>query len=110
LRRYIDTSLLYTRSDQLIQVDVYTGHRTTIKRTVRDLRRVQGMTLGTISENYVDYTVRQIGNGREWHFCDSEGKRVRQEFERSNQKWDESQPGYRQRQQWRNENETSSED
>jgi len=84
LRRIIDINLLTNRSQQSIQVDLYTGHRTTIIRTVKDVVTKAGVTTGTITIEHQDYTVRQIGRSNEWYFCDANGQRVRQEFDKQN--------------------------
>jgi len=84
LRRIIDINLLTNRSQQSIQVDLYTGHRTTIVRTVKDVVTKAGVTTGTITIEHQDYTVRQVGKSNEWYFCDAQGQRVRQEFDKQN--------------------------
>jgi hypothetical protein len=84
LRRIIDINLLTNRSQQSIQVDLYTGHRTTIIRTVKDVVTKAGITTGTITIEHQDYTVRQVGKSNEWYFCDANGQRVRQEFDKQN--------------------------
>jgi hypothetical protein len=84
LRRIIDINLLTNRSQQSIQVDLYTGHRTTIVRTVKDVTTKAGITTGTITIEHQDYTVRQVGKSNEWYFCDAQGQRVRQEFDKQN--------------------------
>jgi hypothetical protein len=84
LRRIIDINLLTNRSQQSIQVDLYTGHRTTIVRTVKDVVTKAGITTGTITIEHQDYTVRQVGKSNEWYFCDANGQRIRQEFDKQN--------------------------
>jgi hypothetical protein len=84
LKRIIDINLLTNRSQQSIQVDLYTGHRTTIIRTVKDVVTKAGVTTGTITIEHQDYTVRQVGKSNEWYFCDAQGQRVRQEFDKQN--------------------------
>jgi len=84
LRRIIDINLLTNRSQQSIQVDLYTGHRTTIIRTVKDVTAKAGVTTGTITIEHQDYTVRQVGKSNEWYFCDANGQRIRQEFDKQN--------------------------
>ncbi len=84
LRRIIDVNLLTNRSQQSIQVDLYTGNRTTIVRTVKDVVTKAGVTTGTITIEHQDYTVRQIGRSNEWYFCDAQGQRIRQEFDKQN--------------------------
>jgi hypothetical protein len=84
LKRIIDINLLTNRSQQSIQIDLYTGHRTTIVRTVKDVTTKAGVTTGTITIEHQDYTVRQIGRSNEWYFCDANGQRIRQEFDKYN--------------------------
>ncbi len=84
LKRIIDINLLTNRSQQSIQVDLYTGHRTTIVRTVKDVTTKAGVTTGTITIEHQDYTVRQVGKSNEWYFCDANGQRIRQEFDKQN--------------------------
>ncbi len=84
LRRIIDVNLLTNRSQQSIQVDLYTGHRTTIVRTVKDVTTKAGITTGTITIEHQDYTVRQVGKSNEWYFCDANGQRIRKEFDKQN--------------------------
>lgn len=86
-RRIIDINLLTTRSQQSIQIDLYTGHRTAIVRTVKSVTTKAGITTGTITIEHEDYTVRQIGRSNEWYFCDANGQRVRQEFDKQNNEW-----------------------
>lgn len=86
-RRIIDINLLTTRSQQSIQIDLYTGHRTAIIRTVKSVTTKAGITTGTITIEHEDYTVRQIGKSNEWYFCDANGQRVRQEFDKQNNDW-----------------------
>jgi len=87
LRRIIDINLLTTRSQQSIQIDLYTGHRTAIVRTVKSVTTKAGITTGTITIEHEDYTVRQIGKSNEWYFCDQDGNRIRQEFDKQNNDW-----------------------
>lgn len=87
LRRIIDINLLTTRSQQSIQIDLYTGHRTAIVRTVKSVTTKGGISTGTITIEHDDYLVRQIGKSNEWYFCDANGKRVRQEFDKQNNEW-----------------------
>ena len=84
MRRIIDINLLTNRSQQSIQIDLYTGHRTAIVRTVKDVTTKAGITLGTVTIEHQDYTVRQIGRTNEWYFCDANGQRIRQEFDKQN--------------------------
>lgn len=84
MRRIIDINLLTNRSQQSIQIDLYTGHRTAIVRTVKDVTTKAGITLGTVTIEHEDYTVRQIGRSNEWYFCDQDGNRIRKEFEKQN--------------------------
>ncbi len=84
LRRIIDINLLTNRSQQSIQIDLYTGHRTAIVRTVKDVTSKAGVTTGTITIEHQDYLVRQIGRTNEWYFCDANGQRIRQEFDKQN--------------------------
>jgi CDGSH-type Zn-finger protein len=65
-------------------VDLYTGHRTTIIRTVKDVTTKAGITTGTITIEHQDYTVRQVGKSNEWYFCDAHGQRIRKEFDKQN--------------------------
>ena len=106
-RRIIDINLLNNRTDQIIQVDIHTGHRSSTKRTVRDITHVRGMTFGTVSIEYTDYRVRQIGKTREWYFCDEQGNRVKRQFQKFNDDWDKAAPRHLER--FRRRNETSSE-
>jgi hypothetical protein len=87
LRRIIDINLLTTRSQQSIQIDLFTGHRTAIVRTVKNVTTKGGVTTGTITIEHDDYQVRQIGKTNEWYFCDQNGQRVRQEFDKQNNDW-----------------------
>lgn len=87
LRRIIDINLLTTRSQQSIQIDLYTGHRTAIVRTVKSVTTKAGITTGTITIEHQDYTVRQIGRSNEWYFCDPDGNRIRKEFDKQNNDW-----------------------
>ena len=87
MRRIIDINLLTTRSQQSIQIDLYTGHRTAIVRTVKSVTTKAGITTGTITIEHEDYTVRQIGKTNEWYFCDQDGNRIRQEFDKQNNDW-----------------------
>ena len=84
MRRIIDINLLTNRSQQSIQIDLYTGHRTAIVRTVKDVTTKAGVTTGTVTIEHQDYVVRQIGRSNEWYFCDANGQRVRQEFDKYN--------------------------
>ena len=86
-RRIIDINLLTTRSQQSIQIDLYTGHRTAIVRTVKSVTTKAGITTGTITIEHEDYTVRQIGRSNEWYFCDQDGNRIRKEFDKQNNDW-----------------------
>lgn len=87
MRRIIDINLLTNRSQQSIQIDLYTGHRTAIVRTVKDVTSKAGVTTGTITIEHQDYLVRQIGKSNEWYFCDQDGNRIRQEFDKQNNDW-----------------------
>ena len=84
MRRIIDINLLTNRSQQSIQIDLYTGHRTAIVRTVKDVTSKAGVTTGTVTIEHQDYVVRQIGRSNEWYFCDANGQRIKQEFEKQN--------------------------
>ena len=86
-RRYINADLLHRRSDQIIQVDVDTGNRLGVRRTVVDVQKRPGMILGTVSIDYEDYLVRQIGNTTEWYFCDQAGNRIKREFQIYNEQY-----------------------
>lgn len=84
MRRIIDINLLTTRSQQSIQIDLFTGNRTAIVRTVKDVTTKAGITLGTVTIEHEEYTVRQIGRSNEWYFCDQDGNRIRKEFDKQN--------------------------
>lgn len=97
-RRIIDINLQTSRSQQFVQVDIYTGHRITLRRTVHNVQTRQGHTIGTVTIDRMDYQVRRIGKTDEWFFCNEQGERIRQEFARFNAEWDEATKKYLQRQ------------